>query len=219
VSTDDLYQAVVDPRYRENLANEYNSRATMTNLDYDTWITRSTEVALSGLAQKLTQLEAAGVSPGDALDQIRSMDPEIAKQFMTVLHQGTQAGGAFLEDEALRIAFENAMLGSAAIAQGLGLPGADRIEEIRAAGISRAAALQGYGDYAQNQNMYRSMARRAGYAGVSQDLFEKGNFLSDAGANRQLDKASGMEEALGRATQGSAFSTSGGRFQQLGLRA
>lgn len=219
VSTDDLYQAVVDPRYRTNLSNEYNARATMTNLDYDTWITRSTEVALSGLAQKLTEMEAAGVSANDAVTQIRSMDPAIAKEFMQLLHMGTQEGGAFLEDDALQIAFENAMLGSAAIAQGLGLPGADRIEEIRAAGVTRAAALQGYGKFAKDQNMLRSMARRAGFGGLSQDQFEKASFLSDADSTRQMEKGQGMEDAIGRGTQGSSFSNQGGEIRQMGLRA
>ena len=242
VSTDDLYQAVVDHRYRDNLANEYNARATMTNLDYDTWLTRTTEVAMDSLAKKMTDLEKMGgrgyTGPrpwmptfvddmdnpwqgeikSETIDQIRSMNPEIAKQFIAVLHQGTVAGGEYLEDDALRIAFENAMLGSAAISQGLGLPNADRVEEIRAAGITRAQALKGYGQYAKDRNLMRSMARRAGFSGAGQDVFERSVFLSQEQATRQLEKASNLEQSYGRATQGSSFTTRGGRVRQLGLR-
>lgn len=218
VGDEDLYQAIVDPSYQRALADEYNQRATMTTLDYDTWITRATEVGLSQLAQRLTQLEESGADSSEALAQLRSMDPEVAKQFMTVLHLGTQPDGKPLALSELQYAFENALLGSAAAAQGLGLPSTDRIEAIRSAGVTRAAALQQYGTYAKDRNLLQGMAARAGQEAFGQSDFEAAVFLRQGDAVRRLEQMTGQEEALGKATQGASFTTRNGRIGQAGLR-
>lgn len=217
VTGEELYQAVVDPNYAQSLSDEYNIRATSTKLDYDTWITRATEVGLNRLATQLTQLEASGAQTADALAQIRSMDPDIAKDFMQMLHVGTVAGSDTLDLASLQRAFQNALLGSAAVSHGLDIPTADRIEELRSAGLTQAAAIKGYGEYAKDKNLLNAMAQRAGTQ-FSQDIFEEGAFLSQAGATRQMEKAAGQEEALSRGRSGGSFGMQGGRLMQQGLR-
>lgn len=219
VTGDDLYQAVVDPRYGEQLASEYNQRATSTKLDYDTWITRATEVGLARLADQLTLLERQGAKTSQALDQIRSMDPEVAKQFMTLLHLGPETGARQLDLNELTRAFENSLLGSAAISQGLDIPTVDRVNELRNAGITQAQAIKSYGQYSKDQALLRGMASRAKVGDFGQNEFEQGAMLQQGKQVGLMEKMFGLEEALGKGREGGAVGVSGGRFVQQGLRA
>jgi hypothetical protein len=219
VSTDDLYRSVVDPNYGSYLSSEYNRRVAESPLDYQTWITRATEVGLQHVIEKLEDLRQFGMVTDQAIAAVRNVDPEFARQMMGALYTGGGASpGEPLDLASLERAFEYAMIGGAASAQGLALPTAERIEAMRQAGIDRQRALQGYALFAQQAGRLAAQAQRVGQTGFGQDAFEEAVFLQQADAQALMDRARRHEESLGFRTSGpSVTRTETGGIGQQGL--
>ena len=118
-------------------------------------------------------------------------------------------------------AFEYAVIGSAASEAGFELPSVARIEALRQAGITRAQALQGYSQFAADQNLIRGMLQRASLASqFSVEDFEQAVFLQSGPEAELLRRAQSHEEALGRVSGAAATSLGPrGGVQQAGLRA
>lgn len=219
LSTDDLYRAIVDPNYGSYLSEEYNRRVAESPLDYQTWITRATEVGLNRVVEKLEDLRRFGMVTDQAISAVRNIDPDFARQMMGALYTGGgETPSEPLDLASLERAFEYAMIGGAASAQGLTLPDAERIEAIRQAGIDRARALQGYSQFAQQAGRLSAQAQRVGAAGFDQSDFEEAVFLQQADAQALLDRARRAEEALSFRTTGPSVSrTVTGGIGQQGL--
>ena len=150
MSDDDLYNYVVNPEFRSSMDNEYNQRAAAANLDYTTWITRATELGLSKVTDRLQSLQREGVVTGDAISKVRNLSPEFARQMADALfHGGNPAGGDYLGLDELMNAFQYALIGGAAVAQGLSMPTLERVKAFRQAGIDQQKAMQGYSQFTQ----------------------------------------------------------------------
>lgn len=218
-STDDLYQAAVNPEANARLQDSFNQAVAAQPLDYHTWITRATEAGLQQVATSLTNLQQQGVITGPAVSTIQSVNPDFAKQMMDALYHGGD-GTKTLDLNSLLNAFQYAMIGSAASDNGLQLPGQARIEELRQAGITRANALQSYGQLAQNQNVLDGMVQRAGLAShFTQDDFERAVMLHEGPAAGELANAQAQDAALSKAAGNANFSQArDGQLTQMGLR-
>lgn len=219
VGVDDLYAATVDPAAAQNLTEEYNQKVASQPFDYQTWITRATEAGLSRVSKTLTDLQTTGVLTGSAVQSIIQTDPGFARNIMDALyHGGDPTSGKTLNLTELMNSFEYAALGAAAKGAGLDLPTKDRIAEIRAAGIDRAAATKAYVDYGQNKDLYSGASARAGTGPFTQSDFENAAFLGNADAAGRLQKALGQEAAYGEQQgQFGTTQTRKGRYAQGGL--
>lgn len=223
IGVDDLYRATVDPSYAAQLSQQYEQAATKSPLDYQTFITRATEAGLERVAQSLQDLRAQGVDVGDAASRIRSLAPAFATQMTDLLAGGGNAAGgrsSLLSLNELLNAFEYAMIGSAASANGLVLPEKERLEQFRQAGVERTRALEAYGQYASQRNLLSGMVQRAQLGPrFTQADFEDAVFLRTADATQLLEQAQLREAALAK-TQGAAAvrQDAAGRFAQPGLR-
>lgn len=218
VSTDDLYQATVDPSHAAALSDQYNQTVAKSPLDYDTWITRATEFGLESVTNKLSALKGQGIDTGTAISQIQSSDPQFARQMMDALYHGYNQGGPFLNLSQLMASFDYAMIGGAATAQGLALPDQAFVQELRQAGVSRADALAGFGQVAQNLQSVRSALGRANRGGdFSATDYEQAVFLHDAKDSTLLDQAASGEKALGETSGSAPLSYQNGKLVQRGL--
>lgn len=220
VSTDDLYEAAVDPKRARELATTYTQRIAAANIDWDTWVQRATEAGLDRVARTLTRLEEAGVTNANqVVRQVGSIDPAFSRQMIEQLYVGAGQGGRLLALNELMNAFEYAMLGSAASAQGLALPDAERLETFRQAGITRARALELYGQFGRNKNLYEGAVQRSGRAtSFGQADFEDAVFLNNADQSAVLERAMAFEEGLGKVGGSFAFGRNqAGRVVQSGL--
>ena len=222
ITDDDLYNAVVNPEFRDGLTQQYTEATAKQPLDYSTWITRATEAGLSRVVQSLTSLQSQGVDVNNALAAVSKVDPTFAQSMMDVLLHGGSPNdpSRYLSlNEALH-SFEIAMIGGAASLQGLALPTADRAEAFRQAGIDRAKALETYGKYATNQNFFSGAVQRAQLGtGFTQSQFENAVFLSSASDQQLLERALSYEKSLGETSGSFGFSVDqAGRLQQRGLQ-
>ena len=222
VSDDQLYEAVVNPDSQgARLAREYNQAVAASPLDYNTFITRASERALAGVVSTLERLSEQGVATGAAIEQVRSVDPEFGRNMADLLyHGGTPSDTATnLSLAQLTRAYEYSLIGSAARAQGFELPTGTRLEQLRLAGVDRARALEGYGQFAQNQNQIRAMVNRFRGAdvGFGVEDFERAVFLNSAEESELLARAASLEASFGRQTGSAALSQQGGRVVQRGL--
>ena len=122
----------------------------------------------------------------------------------------------------LLIAFQNAMIGGAATANGLQLPDQSLVDQFRQAGIDQNRALQGFSQIAQNQNDWSGALARSGLGtGFSQDQLEKGVFLGLSPEANLLQRAQDYDKALGAPQGDFGFSANRdtGELEQRGLRA
>lgn len=221
VSTDDLYRAVINPDVDgRRLVSQYNERVSSGQLTYDTFIQRATERSLQRVVTRLEDLQRQGVAVDEALNAVRNVDPQFARQMTDLLvHGGNPGGSDQLSLTALTRSFEYAMIGSAASAQGLSLPTGARLEEMRLAGVSRSQALEGYGEFARDQNRLSAMVNRLRGAnvGFDQQDFEKAVFLNSAEESQLLDQAQRREQAYGRQSGSASLGVQNGRLVQQGL--
>ena len=133
LSVDDMYEALVEPQRWSALESEYNVRVAQNPLDYDTWVARSTEVGLQRVTDTLKAMENEGAVTGTAIERVRAVNPDFAKQMMdTLYHGGDPGSGEYMESlDELLATFEEAMIGSAASSAGLGLPDKQRVARLR----------------------------------------------------------------------------------------
>lgn len=220
VSTDDLYEATVDPAAGQHLSDAYNAKVAASSFDYGTWITRATELGLSRVTAKLTDLQRTGSLTGAAVQSVLSTDSSFARQIMDVLyHGGDPNGGAQLGLQDLLSSFEYAAIGGAASGVGLTMPTKIRAAEIRQAGIDRSKALSGYMQYSENQGIYAGSTQRQG-TDFNQTNFEDAAFLGDGAMNNRLSHAVAQEDAAGKGSGGASFNMDReGRLTQTGMKA
>lgn len=221
VSVDDMYRAVVDPSYQNEMMQRYDRAVAQTPLDYETYITRAAELATRDLADAVGAAVDQGIVPGSMLRDVINIDPNVARGWLDVLQaQGAQGPGRqdtpYLSFDELNTAFQYAVLASAASERGLALPDRDRLAEFVQAGVSRAAANRAYSTFATQRFGLAGMAARARVREIDQTLFEEAALLGDAEAGRVIQKAQGLEDALGQAGGGFAQSLEGERVVQRG---
>lgn len=217
LSTDDLYEAAVDPGKADELVRKYNEGVAKSPLDYATWISRATELGLERVANDLTSMQSQGLATGTAIQQVLRTDGTFAQQMMDALYQ---AGGRTLNLSELLTSFQLSAIGAAASGNGLVLPTKERAQQLVAAGIDQAKALEGYGQLAQFGNLYREAVRRTGAGNFTQTDFEDATFLNDAADQSRLAAGLAREEAAGART--GTFQVQQdrlGRFTQSGVRA
>ena len=217
VSTDDLYRALVDPSFAEQLESAYNRVIVNQTFDYETFITRATERSLDRVAESLRVMEDRGLLTGSVVQNLLNVDPNFAREVAGALFTGGELNVQRpLSLNELTQAFEYAMLGSAATEQGLTMPNKERLEQFRKAGIDRRKALQSYGMFSEQRNALRAMAERANVESLSQKVFEDAAFLADPEASKTLRKATSTEKALGQRGSGFASGQEGQRIVQRG---
>lgn len=217
VSTDDLYEATVDPGKRDALAAKYNDGVAKSSLDYGTWIARATELGLERVTGTLAQLQQQGATTGTAIQQVLRSDPTFAQQMMDQLYQA--GGGPTLSLSELLSSFQLAVVGSAASGAGLSLPTKERAQQIVAAGVDRAKAMDTYSQFGQYGTLYREAVRRAGGGSFDQTDFEDAAFLGDAADQGRLAVGLAREESAGKQAGGFQVGQDNlGRFQQTGFR-
>lgn len=216
LTDDELYTATVDPQAAVDLTSDYNQKVALSPLDYDTWITRATQFATSATVDKLTNLKAQGVDTGDAIDQIKAMDPDFAKQLATSLFQSTSTDMGL---DAFTQAYNAALIGGAAKMNGVEVPTEDRVKQFAQAGVDRAKALSAYAEIGSKGQLYAGEAQRAGFNIDTSGLEDA--FLLQSGPSLDIvkradagEKAGGMSG--GKATIGQDNKT--GKVQQLGLQ-
>lgn len=209
LSVDDLFEAIVDENVGRSLQAEYVYK-TQNGIDYETFLNRTTEVAMNRLKSE------TGYLPGA---EFNKPTPEWTRQVMDVLYSNAGDTDDVLALEELLSAFEAALLGSEAIAAGLELPDKDRIQAFRAAGVQRSQAKEAYRQYALRGNVLSADAQRAGFEAITQERFEDAAFLNDTAAARALETAVAYAEAVGQSGGGFRFSVGqDDRFRQSGLR-
>ena len=217
MSDDDLYDYVVDGTVRQQFDQRYDQETLLNPPSYETFITRATEAGLTRVADALQDLSGSGVTVGQARLAIQNMNQDFARQMTDAIFQGTTGTplGSLVE---LTNAFTYALIGGAASQQGLALPTAERIEEFRAAGVDRAAALQSYTDFAKNQQKLLGQVQRLneGMRFTQQD-FEQAVFLQDADAQLLMERAEARERAFGRAQGSAALQQRGQQLAQVGM--
>lgn len=219
VTTDDLFNATIDPAARQNLSDTYNQAVAKSPFDYTTWISRATEVGLNRVADTLNTLKANGAVTGAAVQTVMRTDPNFARQIMDALYHGAGTGGGTLQLDELLSSFEYAAIGAAATNAGLSLPTKERIAQIRAAGIDRAAAAKAYGSYGASSTNYSEMVRRATGNEFKQGDFESAVFLGDSARQAALQTGLSREENAGKQVGTAGFNQDRrGRLNQQGLR-
>lgn len=207
VGVDDLYSAAVDPAAAQNLADEYNQKVAAQPLDYTTWITRATQAGLNRVSQTLGQLQASGALTGDAVQSVLKVDPNFARSIMDALyHGGDPTSGQTMDLQSLLASFEEASIGSAATGAGLVLPDKARIMELRAAGVTKAAAQSAYSQFSSQQNLYAGSVQRMtdNSRSFTQSDFEQAALLGNGQQSDLLARAQKQEDSYGAA---------GGQFQ------
>jgi hypothetical protein len=224
IDDDTLYEAIVDPAAEQNLTNAYNQAVASSTFDYTTWITRATQVGLSRVAAELGKLKERGAVTAEAVQRIQATAPEFARQIMDAIYtggmtipRGGQAGSLDLQE--LLDSFEFAAIGAAAKNAGLELPTKERLAEIRAAGVDRAKAIQGYREFGKNSTAYAAAVQRARGTAFGQEQFEAGQFLGDAQASRDFEAGLAYMESAGKSQGSFRFGEEGNRFVQKGLTA
>lgn len=204
LSDEDLYAYIVDPSRRADLDAAYNAQTSAQTLDYDTYIDRATSMGLDAVQRAVGNLRDAGVDTTGLENSILNMDQDEARNFVDLLNTGGTPGAALQLSE-LVAAFEIAAIGSAALGHGLLMASSDRIQEFRAAGVTRAQALQAYGDFARDRSALEAMVGRVRATGFSQSDFENATFLGSAEEESTLRAAVAQEQARSATVGAAAF--------------
>lgn len=203
LSIEDLYGAKMDEEKARELYNRYR-QATSMSPTYEEFITRATQVALGRLTET-----------GQG-----SIDPEFARSLMDQIHHGSADDAINLPLADMLASFDYAMIGSSAVSAGLGLPTKERLAEIRAAGVERQAAIEGYTQFGQNKGRYDAAVQRATGRKFTQSDFESSQFLHDAEDTEAFTRGVRGMEAAGKSQGSFRFDESdSGRFVQRGLSA
>jgi hypothetical protein len=216
---DQLYRMTVNPAARQQLVDEYNKRVSLAPLDYQTWITRATEAGLNRVVDTLGDLQNQGAVTSSAIDTVRRMDPDFARQIADSLYHGGRLDTPNLSLQQLMHSFEYALVGGAATQSGLELPTEQRLDALRQAGVDRAQAAQGYEYIAENKNSLQgSLDRMQSGRQFSTQDFEKAIFLNQAPEAGALHQAQAYEKSLSQAGGGASVRTAQtGRTSQPGL--
>lgn len=220
LTDDQLYGAVVNPTDQQKLNDEYNQRVALQPLDYSTWITRATEAGLDQVSSTLSSLQQQGLVTSDAIDSVRRLDPDFAKQIADSLYHGGSSSGPFLSLQELLHSFQYALIGGAATQSGLDLPTTDRLDALRQAGVDAAKAAQGYAYISENGKSLQGAMDRAhlGTQFTTED-FEKAVFLNSGPQVTAVDQAQAADKALTEAGGGGQVQQSNsGRVAQRGLQ-
>lgn len=213
ITDDDLFEAVINPEFGQELRDEFDRTVAAGDLDYATYISRATERGLANVSDLLQGMRDEGLVSGEAVQRIRDLDPDFAREVMGVIaNQGTSTLGY----DALSYAFQYALLGSAATEQGLTAPSAEMVERLRAAGVDRSKAMAAYGAYANTQNLVSGMVQRATGEEFGQKEFEEAVLLGEARSVDLLDRARGLEQSYARRSGGFTTGQEGSRFTQSG---
>lgn len=223
ISTDDLYEAVVDPAAEQRLQFLYNNRAAALAPDYQGWITRATQVGLNRVANTLKRLQDQGAVTGTAVQRLLAIDPGFAREVMNQIYRpigarrvvGGNAEALPLQD--LLEAFEFAAVGAAAQSAGLELPTLERLQEIRNIGVERSQAIQAYQSFGPNARIYAAAVKRARGVRFGQRQFEEATFFGDPRQTRNLEAGLAFMEARGQQEGSFRFTEESGRIRQLGL--
>lgn len=217
MSDDDLYDYVVDGSIRETFDARYDQETLLNPPTYEQFITRATEAGLTRVANSLSDLQGSGVEIGQARLAIQNLNQDFARQMTDAIFNGT-TGTPLASLNELMNAFTYAMIGGAASAQGLSLPTGERIEEFRQAGVDRAAAMQGYSEFAMNQQSLLGQVQRLNSnMQFTQQDFEDAVFLQDADKRLLLERAAAREAAYGRASGSAALQQRGQQLAQIGM--
>ncbi len=218
ITTDDLYAALVDPSHRQSLLNEYAEGVAHGTGDYDTFITRVTQLGLTRTALKMKELVASGAVTPVAGQAVSQVDPNLAKAIMDALYTGAGEAADAMNLNDLLTSFELAAIGSAAKGAGLTMPTKQRALELRAAGIDRSKAVQAYQQFGVNGSRINEAAQRLGGAFTQKD-WEDAAMLGNSDAQARLEGALAKEDAAGKDQGGFQFNQDRtGRFTQQGFR-
>jgi len=219
LTDDQLYDALIQPERMQQLQSEYNIRVASSPLNYDTWADRATEVGLQRVVDTLEKLEGAGVITSTAIERVRSVNPEFAKQMIATLYTGgdPNAGDYMTNIDDIMATFEEAMIGGAATAAGFTLPGRERVQELRQAGVSRAQALQKYSDFGADSRRISAAAGRRGDTFGVRD-FEEASMLGAGDERARLDQILAQEKAMGQASGGIAVRREEHGLEQAGFQ-
>ena len=191
-SVDDLYRAIIDPNAADALVAQFNSSIT-SGIDYETWISRATEVGLRRVTEQLQAMAQSGATTMETLEAVRSIDPEFARQMVTTID--ASAEGAMQWDE-LVSGFELAMIAGAAGEEGFQLPSLERAQLFRNAGVDRSRALQAYSKIRQGEARNRAALQRAGFD-ADLKFLEDAQLLGRGEAVARLENALSQEAAKG----------------------
>lgn len=216
VTTDDMYRATVDPGFQQYMETEYDTQVAGSSLDYETYISRATDLAVRDLSKSVGAAVSAGIIPAGMLTSVINMSLDTARGWLDVLY--TNGGqDRYLSFDELNQSFQYAVLASAASERGLGLPTVERLQEFVQAGVSRANANRAYSTFAKQQFGLAGMSARANLQQeIDQSLFEEAMLLSDARSQAVINKAFDQEVALGRAGGGFGQQLEGRRVTQVG---
>ena len=219
ISTEDLYAAAVDPAANQRLQGEYNLAIAAGKFDYQTFITRATEVGNRRVADALTVLSSRGAVTAQAVQTVMSISPDFARQIMDSIYTGGDPNNvtSTLSLNELLSSFEYAAVGAAATQTGLDLPTRERLGEIRAAGVEMATAADAYRNLGQNYGAWNAASLRTGGGGLTQNEFENAAFFGEGSATRELQQAVSSEEAAGKSVGDFRFSEENGRLTQRGF--
>lgn len=212
LTDDDLYELAVSGD-RSGLIAEYNARTSGSTLDYETFVTRVTELSVARIAEVVTELRSGGIISELEAQRILNADPEQARNLIGAIYQ---SGGQAMDLESLVTTFEYAMLGSAASEQGLVMPDAERLEQFRLAGINRSQAQRAWGTFAAQQGVLAGASMRAGGRRVTQELYEEAVLLGSGSALAELNRATATERTYGQRGGGFAEDMAGNRIVQSG---
>jgi len=222
-SDDDLFEALVDPAREQGLFNEYNANvAAMSSgpAAWAAWITRATQAGLSRVAKVLTDAQTHKATKGAAVQRVIEIDPAFARQIMDAIYsggdpRGGRGGGISLQE--MLDAFEFMAIGAAATESGLVLPTKARLQEIRAAGVERNRAIEGYQLFGARQAQLSAAVERARGTTFGVQQFEEASFFGNAASRRALESGEAYMAAAGRDVGTFRFSEQNGRISQLGL--
>ncbi len=220
ITDDDLFESVVDGAREQQLFTQYNANRAAMAFDYAGWITRATQVANQRVATELQRLQKTGALTGQAVQRVLSVDPAFGRQIMDVLYNNGGEGGGIAGSvnlQQLLFAYESAAIGAAAREAGLELPTKERLQEIKAAGVQREAAMKAYSEYGRDQNRLAAAVQRARGVGFSQGQFEAAEFLGSAQESRNLAAGVSYMAGAGRSQGGFRFTENQGRITQLGF--
>lgn len=246
ITTDDLYEAVISPQYAQQLTSAYDNAAATQDLTWPTYVERVTEIGIQGAMAggaspgsidtvAAQELVAAVANPANQPTSEQG-GTQITTSVAGVGGQGANPAGPeaptytpfrettsqtgntnLISLQELIASLEYALIGGAALTQGLKLPSLEKIQEIRLAGVDRARAMQQYGLYAKMGEGFSGMVQRANLGtGLDQSTFEDAALLGKVTAQSLFEQSIAQEQNLGRAAGTFSTSLDNGRIVQQG---